>query len=122
MRHLASPYFVVLFAACTQAGAANMQLELVPGPQRLASARHKLTVDSLLETLTLREKVGQLLVPWLSGSYVATEADAFDTVTAWVEEYGVGGVVISIGSPLDTVWITIGLSPPRSPQQPVEAV
>ena len=61
----------------------------------------KLSVDSLLETLTVREKVGQLIMPWLSGRYAATEADAFDTAVAWVEEYGVGGMIISIGSPLD---------------------
>ena len=65
------------------------------------SVRPKLTVDSLLETLSVRGKVGQLIMPWLSGSYVATEADAFDTAAAWVEEFGVGGIIISVGSPLD---------------------
>jgi len=58
-------------------------------------------IDSLLEELSVEQKVGQLIMPWLAGSYVATEADAFDTVAAWIDEFGIGGISISIGSPLD---------------------
>ena len=58
-------------------------------------------VDSILETLTVPEKVGQLIMPWLLGDYVATEGDAFDAAAAWVDEFGIGGIIISIGSPLD---------------------
>ena len=101
MRHLATPYLFSIVAACAQAGGASNQLEVVPASGRPARVPPKLSVDSLLETLTVREKVGQLIMPWLSGRYVATEADAFDTAAVWVERYGVGGIIISIGSPLD---------------------
>ncbi len=88
-------------AACVQATETTRQLGLSPPAARAAAVRPKLTVDSLLETLSVRGKVGQLIMPWLSGSYVATAADAFDTAAAWVEEFGVGGIIISVGSPLD---------------------
>ena len=61
---------------------------------------HKLTVDSILETLTVHEKVGQLIMPWLLGNYVATESDAFDNAAAWIDEFAIGGITISVGSPL----------------------
>ena len=60
----------------------------------------KLTVDSILETLTVREKVGQLIMPWLLGNYVATESDAFDNAAEWIDDFAVGGIAISVGSPL----------------------
>ena len=101
MRHLAFPFVVLAVAACAQATDPTRQLQLSPPAERAVSARPKLTVDSLLETLSVRAKVGQLIMPWLSGSYIATETDAFDTAAAWVEEFGVGGIIISAGSPLD---------------------
>lgn len=67
-----------------------------PGP-----APHKVIVDSLLETMSLRDKVGQLVMPWLSGRYASLDGEAFDTAAAWVEDLGVGGLIISVGSPLD---------------------
>lgn len=40
-------------------------------------------------------------MPWLIGAYEPLEGDAFDSAAAWVEDHGVGGIIISIGSPLD---------------------
>ncbi len=61
----------------------------------------KVTVDSVLRTLSIREKVGQLIMPWLSGAYAPLEGEAFDTATSWIDQFGVGGIIVSIGSPLD---------------------
>jgi beta-glucosidase-like glycosyl hydrolase len=58
-------------------------------------------VDSLLQTLSIHEKIGQLIMPWLSGAYAPLAGEAFDTATAWIDELGVGGIIVSIGSPLD---------------------
>ncbi len=61
----------------------------------------KITVDSLLETLTLRERAGQVIMPWLLGNYAALESEEFDTLAVWIDSLAVGGIIISLGSPLD---------------------
>ena len=61
----------------------------------------KITVDGLLERLTLREKVGQLVMPWLLGNYAAFDSEEYDTLAAWVDSLKVGGIIMSIGSPLE---------------------
>lgn len=61
----------------------------------------KLTIDSLLETLSVRERVAQLVMPWLLGNYTAYESEESDRLSRWVDSLGVGGIIISIGSPLD---------------------
>jgi beta-N-acetylhexosaminidase len=67
----------------------------VPRPER------KIRVDSLLGTLSVEEKVGQLLMPWLLGNFAAYESEEFDTLEYWIDSLQVGGIVISLGSPLD---------------------
>jgi beta-N-acetylhexosaminidase len=57
-------------------------------------------VDSIFATLSLRQKVGQLIMPWVGGEYAAIGSAEFEQVRAWVEEDQVGGLIISIGSPL----------------------
>lgn len=61
----------------------------------------KIHVDSLLETLSIRQKVGQLIMPWLLGNYAALESEQFDTVGVWLDSLEVGGIIISIGPPLE---------------------
>jgi beta-N-acetylhexosaminidase len=60
-----------------------------------------LSIDSLLATLSLREKVGQLIMPWLAGNYAALDDSGFLVARRWVDTLEVGGIIISVGSPLD---------------------
>jgi len=57
-------------------------------------------VDSTLTALSLREAVGQLVFQWIPGSYAATSSAEFLELEGWVVEDGIGGVAISIGTPL----------------------
>lgn len=57
-------------------------------------------VESTLTALTLREKVGQLIMPWVGGDYAAVGSPEFEQVREWVENDRVGGLVMSIGLPL----------------------
>src|SRR5437879_6774720 len=59
------------------------------------------SVDSLLAALTVRQQVGQLVVPWLSGSYTAFDDSLFQVAARWVDSLEVGGLIISVGSPFD---------------------
>jgi beta-N-acetylhexosaminidase len=59
------------------------------------------SVDSLLTHLTVRQKVGQLVVPFLPGSYTAFDDSAFLAAARWVDTLEVGGLIVSVGSPYD---------------------
>ncbi len=56
-------------------------------------------VDETLASLSLRERIAQLVVPWIPGAYASSSDASFRTLERWVAEEGIGGVVISIGSP-----------------------
>ena len=62
------------------------------------------TADSILATLSLEEKVGQLLIPWLASDYAAFDSDAFARALGWVDSARIGGLIASFSSsasPLD---------------------
>jgi beta-N-acetylhexosaminidase len=40
-----------------------------------------------------------MMMPWVGGDYVATDTEEFDSLAAWVERDGIGGLVISVGMP-----------------------
>ncbi len=40
-------------------------------------------------------------MPWLLGNYAALESEEFDTLGIWIDSLEVGGIIISIGPPLE---------------------
>lgn len=58
-------------------------------------------VDDLLGSLSLRDRIAQLVMPWVPGSYAAFDDEAFRRTQAWVDSLHVGGLIVSVGSPLD---------------------
>ena len=58
-------------------------------------------VDSTLATLSLRQKVGQLIMPWVLGDYTALNTPEFDRIRDLVQTQEVGGIVMSLGAPLE---------------------
>jgi beta-N-acetylhexosaminidase len=106
--------FVAIVVACAPAPSL-IQPEIIPGVD--ASARRLLGpaspgamtplstadrawVERTLASLTLREKVGQLMMPWVGGDYTAVGSAEFEQVRKWVQDDRVGGLVLSIGLPL----------------------
>ena len=59
------------------------------------------SVDSLLGTLTAREKAAQLIMPFLPGAYAALDDSDFQVAARWVDTLELGGVIVSVGSPYD---------------------
>ncbi len=57
-------------------------------------------IDKTLASLSLRQKVAQLIMPWVGGEYAAVGSPEFEQVRHWVEDDEVGGLVLSIGQPL----------------------
>jgi len=58
-------------------------------------------IATTLNELDLRGKIGQMIVPWMLGDYLAADGEEYDRLMVWVRDYGVGGLVISVGGPLD---------------------
>jgi len=48
-------------------------------------------VDQTKKTLTVDEKIGQLIVPSFESSFLSSDSDTFDALSALVREYHVGG-------------------------------
>jgi beta-N-acetylhexosaminidase len=58
-------------------------------------------LDALLAGLSPRDKIAQLVVPWIAGTYTAFDDDAFKRMQEWVDSLHIGGLLVSVGSPLD---------------------
>jgi beta-N-acetylhexosaminidase len=58
-------------------------------------------VDCVLAHLTLREKAAQMVWPQVFGDYVPADAPAWRRVTGYVAQEKVGGLIMSVGSPLE---------------------
>ena len=57
--------------------------------------------DSVLATLTLRQKAAQMVWVWTLGDYTAVDAPSFTSIERLVREQELGGVIVSVGGPLD---------------------
>ena len=57
--------------------------------------------DSLMRSMTLREKVAQLVWPSVFGDYVSGDSPQWRRLTQYVEQEKVGGFTISVGSPIE---------------------
>jgi len=115
MRHrlLSLSLTLMSLAACTRA-ASPPTPEPIPQPipdpyanlppvriDRGVPAASKIMVDSVMGTLSVRQKVGQLIMPWLLGNYAAYTSTEYDTLGNWIDSLQVGGIIISIGPPLE---------------------
>ncbi len=58
-------------------------------------------VERLIDSLPLRDRVAQLVMPWIPGNYAAWDDSVYAIAERWVDSLRVGGIIISIGSPLD---------------------
>jgi beta-N-acetylhexosaminidase len=89
---------VMLLWACGRTGPAP-QPEPTQFPGQPASP--EVDVDELLRSLSLRDRIAQLVMPWIAGTYAAFDDEAFAKMQSWVDSLHVGGLLVSVGSPLD---------------------
>lgn len=93
---------LLLIAACRTGGGSGAPTVGAAGAApRPAAPGSTLSVDSVLTSLTVRQRVGQLIVPWLSGAYTAADDSLFLEAARWVDSLQVGGIIISVGGPFD---------------------
>jgi beta-N-acetylhexosaminidase len=91
---------LVMVLLCACGGSAAAPATPQPEPFR-PEVRPMPSVDELLAGLSVRDRIAQLVLPWIPGSYVAYDAEAFARMQMWVDSLHVGGLIVSVGSPLD---------------------
>ena len=97
---------VVLLAACSSAAKRGPAL---PVPARAGQPR-SLQCDSKGDTvwvacevarMTLRDKAAQMVWPQIFGDYVSADAPQWRKISGWITQQHVGGIIMSVGSPLE---------------------
>ena len=91
--------------SCTRplTSAAPSALATPPAPPFSAplNADARRWVERTLAGLSLRRRVAQMITVWELGDYTSTTDPAYVEATDWIVNDGVGGVVMSLGSPLE---------------------
>jgi beta-N-acetylhexosaminidase len=70
-------------------------------PPGVLRASERRWVDSTLASLTLRERVGQMVMMLIQGDYTNTRDPTYAQIIRWVEEDGLGGITMSLGTPVE---------------------
>ena len=83
----------LLVLACATAGLPAPGEPPPPTPHRPG------WVDATLESLDLRGRVAQLIMVWMSGGYASRSDSEQVRIEELVSEQGIGGIVISLGTP-----------------------
>ena len=92
MKRIAALPLVFLAAGCAT---------LSSGTTTGGTATSPAWTDSLMRTMTLREKVAQLVWPSVFGDYVSGDSPQWRRLTQYVQQEKVGGFTISVGSPIE---------------------
>jgi beta-glucosidase-like glycosyl hydrolase/CubicO group peptidase (beta-lactamase class C family) len=58
-------------------------------------------VDATLADLPLRRKVAQMVFPRIPGAFLPTESATYQRIEDWVATQGVGGLIATIGPPME---------------------
>ncbi|HJR65374.1 MAG TPA: glycoside hydrolase family 3 protein [Gemmatimonadaceae bacterium] len=96
---------IILAGACSRPSASS-----TPAPAASAnalswsaplSARDRAWVDRTLASLSPRERVAQMVMLWVLGDYAHVEDSTFADARRAVAEDRIGGVIMSLGSPIE---------------------
>ena len=80
-------------AACSSAGLNPTGAGMLPAPDRW--------VDSVMATMTLREKAAQIVWPSLYADYTPGDSPQWRRLTDYIRREKVGGFTMSVGSPIE---------------------
>jgi beta-N-acetylhexosaminidase len=57
--------------------------------------------EAMLAEMTLAEKAGQVIMPWVLGDFAPEGSASHDRVLRYIEEQKIGGVIMSVGTPFE---------------------
>ena len=87
------------------AGSTTVISSAEPGPVRRATAPDAAGdlrwADSVLATLSLRDKAAQMVWPWVLGDYTPDDDANFRRIQGLMRDQHLGGLIISVGSPTE---------------------
>jgi beta-N-acetylhexosaminidase len=86
--------FILLLASCTTIGSNT-------GSTGQTGALSSRWTDSVLASMTLREKAAQIVWPSVFGDYTSGDSPQWRRLTQYVQQDKVGGFTISVGSPTE---------------------
>ena len=75
-----------------------------PGPLSTTApltAAQKQWVDKTLASLSLHDRVAQMVVVWMLGDYTSSQDSVYKQLLGWVEKDKVGGATVSLGTPME---------------------
>ena len=104
--HFAAAAILLASVSCAPAIVSHTPAA-VPMPAKPVSTTTPLTrtqqrwVDNTLASLTLRERVAQMVVVWMLGDYTSTRDSSYTQLVRWVEVDKVGGATVSLGTPVE---------------------
>src|SRR3982750_256149 len=79
------------------ASARNLLGPGAPGGVTPIPAADQRWIDRTMPSLTLRQKIGQLMMPWVGGEYAAVGSPEFEQARKWGQDDEVGGLGLRIG-------------------------
>ena len=105
------PLSAVLAAGCAAAGARSATPVTPATPASAPTAprtearttprSHTEWADSVLATLTVRQKAAQMVWVWTLGDYTAVDAPQYATIEKQITDLELGGIIVSVGGPMD---------------------
>jgi beta-glucosidase-like glycosyl hydrolase/CubicO group peptidase (beta-lactamase class C family) len=90
-----------LAVACAAPGATRPRTAPSLAPGAPLSRQQRAWVDRTLTSLSLRDRVAQMVEVWVLGDYVNARDSSFAQVRRWITEDHVGSVTMSLGSPIE---------------------
>lgn len=101
------PLSAVLAAGCAAAGTRSTSpatpagTASTPAVARSTPRSHTEWADSVLATLTVRQKAAQMVWVWTLGDYTAVDAPQYAAIEKQVTDLELGGIIVSVGGPMD---------------------
>jgi beta-N-acetylhexosaminidase len=70
-------------------------------PRSPLTASQRAWVERTLASLSLRDRVGQMVMVWMLGDYTNNPDSTYAQVIRWVERDHIGGISMSLGTPIE---------------------
>ena len=86
-------------SGATDPSATRLTGTAYPGAAVKLTTQDSSWVEATLQSLSPRDRVAQMIMPWVPGEYAAVGSPEYEQVRGWVEDDKVGGLVLSIGLP-----------------------
>ena len=99
---LATSAIAVLALACASKPETTPSTDLQPARfSRELTSEERAWVEQTMERLTLEQKVGQLLMPRITGNYMPVGGPEYERIRGWINNSHIGGVIVTIGPPME---------------------